>query len=169
MKIKKINLNNRKKHFEIITSKQEYIYPYVKLRLKPTSANKINSVYVDKELANEAFTYVLSSGEEDSVHIDQVLDYNKDPVYLTEMLIYRLTLLLQENVKSSDISLRQIAETLGTSPAQITRLLDQSNYNKSVQQMLTILHLLNCHIEFTEVDSKYKTSKYPLRKKLAHV
>ncbi len=33
--------------------------------------------YVDRELANEAFSYVLESGAEGSIHLDQVLEYNE--------------------------------------------------------------------------------------------
>ena len=36
---------------------------------------------------------------------------------------------------------------LGTSPAQLYRLLDQTNYAKSVDQMLALLSVLDCEVE----------------------
>ena len=44
------------------------------------------TVYVDPELAREAFTFVLASGKEGSVHIDHVLEYNNDPATLRDLL-----------------------------------------------------------------------------------
>ena len=55
--------------------------PYKRLEIRPSPSNLITHVYVDKELGNEAFTYVLESGDEGSVHIDSVLEYNGDPGY----------------------------------------------------------------------------------------
>ena len=40
--------------------------------------------------------YKLKSGEEETVHIDQVLDYNRDPRYMQDLLFYKLTLAAQE-------------------------------------------------------------------------
>jgi hypothetical protein len=37
---------------------------------------------VDDELGREAFTYTLESGREGTVHVEQVLDYHRDPGYL---------------------------------------------------------------------------------------
>lgn len=36
---------------------------------------------------------------------------------------------------------------LGTSAAQLYRLLDQTNYRKSVDQMLALLQVLNCDVD----------------------
>jgi hypothetical protein len=33
-------------------------------------------VFIDAELGGEAFTYVLASGREGTVHVDHVLEYN---------------------------------------------------------------------------------------------
>jgi hypothetical protein len=40
----------------------------------------VEKVAVDRELASEAFTHVLESGDEGSVHLDQVLDCSIDLV-----------------------------------------------------------------------------------------
>jgi len=103
--------------------------------------------YVDTELAREAFTYVLESGVEDSVHIEQVLEYNKDPTYLRELLIYKLTLEAQRRVEASSLSKREIIRRLGTSATQFYRLLDQTNYRKSIDKLLALLHVLDCDVD----------------------
>ena len=62
------------------------------MRLVPSTDNKIKEAYVDKELGNTAVTYILESGEEDSIHLDAFLDYNKDPEYMAKVMLYKLTL-----------------------------------------------------------------------------
>ena len=96
MKIKSVRHDNRKKAFEVATHEKAYWFPFAKLRLRPTPANPVKSVRVDDELGNEAFTYELQSGEEGTVHIDQVLDYNRDPRYMRDLLLYKLTLAAQK-------------------------------------------------------------------------
>lgn len=123
------------------------LLPYAVVRPTPTRENKIVDVYVDAELGNEGFVYSLESGEEGTVHIDHVLEYNRNPGYMVDMLLYRLTVWAQKAVEKSPLSTREIIRRLGTSPAQFYRLLDQTNYTKSVRQLLTLLHILNCEIE----------------------
>ncbi len=147
MKIKAVERNNRRRVFEVSTRGGAYVFPYAKLEVRPSAKNRIRDLHVDQELGREAFTYVLESGDEGTVHIDQVLEYNQDPDYLTELLLYELTLEAQRRVESSAISKREISRMLGTSAAQLYRLLDQTNYRKSVQQMLRLLYLLDCEVE----------------------
>lgn len=147
MKIKKVTANNRKKAFEVATHGQGYVFPYAKLEILPSRENPIANVYVDKELDNEAFTYVLRSGEEGTVHIDHVLEYNRDPRYMRDLLLYKLTLVAQERVKSSALSKRELIRRLGTSPAQFYRLLDQTDYRKSIDQLMALLHILDCEVD----------------------
>jgi hypothetical protein len=55
MKIKKVNVNNRKSRIEIgVYSGTMYPFPYSKLDPKPGRKNKIKDIYIDKELGNEA-------------------------------------------------------------------------------------------------------------------
>ncbi len=75
----------------------------------------------------------MASGQEGAVHIDHVLEYNKDPAYLADMVLYKLTVWAQEEVEKSDLSTRELIRRLGTSPAQFYRLLDQTNYRKSMR------------------------------------
>ena len=124
MKIRSVTANNRKKAFEIKTYSKIYSFPYSKADPKPTPANPIAEVVVDKELGREGFVYSLDSGQEGTIHIEQVLEYNQDPHYLRDLLLYRLTIVAQEKVEQSDLSKREIIRRLGTSATQFYRLLD---------------------------------------------
>ena len=87
MKIRKIETNNRKGEFRIITySGDSYPFPYVKADPQPESANGVADVVADRELDKEAFTYTLESGDEGTVHLDQVLEYNEDPIVRTDIV-----------------------------------------------------------------------------------
>ena len=147
MKIKKVRQNNRRKVFEVVTRQQTYLFPYAKLEVQPSATDRIIEVCVDRELGNEAFTYRLESGREGSVHMDQVLEYNQDPHFLRDLLLYKLTLEVQKRVAESPLSKREIIRRLGTSATQFYRLLDQTNYKKSVGQMLSLLAILDCEVD----------------------
>jgi Cro/C1-type HTH DNA-binding domain len=147
MKIRSVAPNNRKKAFEVKTSTRSFVYPYAKADPQPTVNDPIARVFVDKELSREGFTYVLASGEEGTVHIEQVLEYNQDPGYLRDLLLYKLTLEAQKRVDASALSKREIMRRLGTSAAQFYRLLDQTNYRKSTDQLLSLLHVLDCDVD----------------------
>ncbi len=147
MKIRSVHHDNRKKAFEVITYGGRYLFPYAKLEVRPTRQNPIKRVYLDEELGNEAFTYELASGGEGTVHIDQVLEYNSDPRYMRDLLLYKLTLAAQKRVKRSTLSKRELIRRLGTSPAQFYRLLDQTNYTKSIDQLMALLGVLDCEVD----------------------
>jgi hypothetical protein len=81
VKIRKVEANNRKSEFRVVTyAGVSYVFPYVRAESKPESTNSVEEVAVDRELASEAFTHVLESGDEGSVHLDQVLDCSIDLV-----------------------------------------------------------------------------------------
>jgi hypothetical protein len=147
MKIRSVSPNNRKKGFEVATYGKDYVFPYAKLDIPPSREDPIARVYVDGELGNEAFTYELQSGEEGTVHIDRVLEYNRDPRYMRDQLLYKLTLLAQQRVDCSPLSIRELIRRLGTSPAQFYRLLDQTNYRKSIDRLMALLHVLDCEVD----------------------
>ncbi len=149
MKIRSVAANNRKKAFEVKTASRTFSFPFSKLDPEPTDQDKLLRVFVDAELGREGITYALESGKEGSVHIDRVLDYNKDPGYLRDMLLYKLTLEAQKRVNASPLSKREIIRRLGTSAAQLYRLLDQTNYRKSLDQVLRLLQVLDCEVSFT--------------------
>lgn len=148
MKITGVVSNNRRKAFEVTLSDGRTLdYPYAKLRVPPDASRRIDEVFVDTELGREAFTYRLASSEEDSVHVEQVLEYNSDPDYLKDTTLYALTLEAQHRVERSPLSKREIIRRLGTSATQFYRLLDQTNYRKSIGQLLALLEVLDCEVE----------------------
>lgn len=147
MKIRSVTHNNRKKAFEVKTSRKTFQLPYSKVDPQPSVADPITRLFVDKELGREGFTYVLESGREGTVHSEQVLEYNQDPSYLRDALLYKLTLEAQKRVEASPLSKREMIRRLGTSATQLYRLLDQTNYRKSVDQLLSLLHVLDCDVD----------------------
>jgi len=147
MKIKSVDANNRKRAFEVKTSRQTFLFPYIKADPPPTTSDQIVDVSIDDELGREGFTYKLASGIEGSLHIEQVLEYNQDPSYMRDLLLYKLTIEAQKRVAASALSKREIIRRLGTSPAQFYRLLDSTDYRKSVDKILLLLHVLDCDVD----------------------
>lgn len=148
MKIRSAREHNRKREFTVVTySGNTYSFPYSKASPRPTARNPVSEIFVDKELGKEAFTYVLESGEEGTVHIEQVLEYNEDPKYLADLLIYKLSLEARRGAEESDLSRRQMAKRLKTSVPQLYRLLDPSNANKSMGQLIALLHILDRDVD----------------------
>ncbi len=147
MRISRVLANNRRKAFEVVAGRRTYILPYAKLEIRPSSTNKVTKAFVDKEIGHEGFTYLLESGEEGTIHVDAVLEYNRDPGYMRDLLLYQLTLEAQKRVEQSPLSRREIVRRLGTSATQFYRILDQTNYKKSVDQLLSLLGVLDCDVE----------------------
>ena len=146
MKIRSVTHSNRRKAFEVKTANAVLVLPYSQVEPQPTLANPIVRVFVDKEVGREAFTYILTSGKEGTVHIEQVLEYNQDPDYLRDALLYKLTIEAQKRLSVTPLSKNEIVRRLRTSPSQLARLLDQTNYGKSVDKLLALLHVLGCDV-----------------------
>jgi Cro/C1-type HTH DNA-binding domain len=147
VKIRSVAHNNRKKVFAVRTSTKTLVFPFAKADPVPTIQDPIVKLFVDPEAGREAFGYVLQSGRTGTVHAEQVLEYNQDPTYLRDQLLYRLTLEAQKRIAKSPLSKREVIRRLGTSAAQLYRLLDQTNYRKSVDQVLALLQVLNCDVD----------------------
>ena len=148
MKIRSVTVNNKKARLELtVYSGETFSMPFAKLACRPTAHDRISTAIVDRELAREAVTYTLESGEEGFVHIDQVLEYNQDPSYLAELLIHKLTVEARNRMEKSGLSRREIAQRMRTSLPQIYRLLDPTNTRKSVGQLISLLHLLDCDVD----------------------
>jgi len=147
MKIRSVRNNNRTKALQVRTSNKDLRFPHSKLEPPPSAADPIRDVSVDRELGGEAVTYILQSGKSGTVHIEQILAYNEDPRYLRDALLYKLTLAAQIRLEKSALSKREIIRRLGTSATQFYRLLDQTNYRKSIDQLLSLLRVLDCDVE----------------------
>ena len=147
MKIRSVRHNNRRKTFEVKVPGRILAFPYSKSEPQPTSDDPVRRVFVDGELGREGFTYALSSGRSGTVHAEEVLEYNRDPAYLRDRVLYRLTVEAQNLIGTSPLSKREIVRRLDTSAAQLYRLLDQTNYRKSVDQLLSLLQALDCDVD----------------------
>ena len=55
-------------------------------------------------------------------------------------------------MERSSLSKREVIRRLGTSATQFYRLLDQTNYHKSVDRLLSLLHVLDCDVDLVVKD-----------------
>jgi len=147
VKIASVTANNRKRAFEVKTRRGQWPFPYSKAEPPPTPSDPLVELYIDPELGREGFTYLLASGAEGSVLMDHVLDYNEEPGYMRDLLLYNLTVEALGRLEASPLSKREIIRRLGTSPAQFYRLIDPTNYRKSVDKLLSLLQVLDCEVE----------------------
>jgi hypothetical protein len=148
-KIRSVRFDNRKCSFEIgiWREKQHLSFPYTKANPAPSPAEPVVESWIDEDLGREGFSYKLASGSEGSVHVEQVLDYNQDPGYMRDLLLYKLTIEAQKRIEHSSLSKREIIRRLGTSPAQFYRLIDSTNYRKTVDKLLLLLNILDCEVD----------------------
>jgi hypothetical protein len=147
VKIKAVTANNRRKTFDLVIGAGVYSFPYAKCEPVPTAADPVRDLIVDPELAREGATYTLASGKEGSILADQVLYYNRDPAIVRDLLLYNLTVQAQDRLAESPLSKREVIRRLGTSASQFYRLMDQTNYTKSVDQMIGLLQALDCEVD----------------------
>jgi len=148
MKVRRAIVNHKKSQIELVTySGRSYPMPFSRLSPPPSPTDRLVSARVDPELAREAVTFVLESGEEGVLHLDQALDYNRDPDYLAEMLTHKLTIEARRRVDASGLSRRELARRLRTSLPQIYRLLDPTNTSKSLAQLISLLQVVGCDVD----------------------
>ena len=153
-RIDEVKIDNRRKLITISSGQDKFSLPYAKLDLRPSPNNPIVKIFVDQELGSRAVTYFLQAGEEDSVHLNAFFDYNRDPLYLQKVLKLKLTLIAQQALKRSGLSRAELRRRLGTSASQLIRLLDQTNYSKSIDQLLRLVSVLGVGIELNASNSK---------------
>lgn len=147
MKVKQVAVNNKKRVFIVSTSKGRYEYPFSKLEVQPSASNPIVAVAPDVEIESAGFEYQLKSGRKDTILIDQLLDYNRDPEYLCVQVLHDLTNKANGIIEKSNIRKRELARSLKTSPKQLYRLLDPAFYGKTINQMIRLLHYLGQEVE----------------------
>lgn len=147
MKITGVVADGRKRAFIVRCGRRNFLFPYSQLDLRPSSRDPLTAVFRDAELGYLGFTYRLKSGREDTVLLDQVLEYNRDPEYLRQALLYQLTVSAKKLIQARAIPKRELARRLATSPAQVYRLLDQTDYQKTLDQMVRLLRVLGVEVE----------------------
>jgi DNA-binding TFAR19-related protein (PDSD5 family) len=145
--VRSVEFNNRRRDFTVGVGTASYRLPYSRLATPLPVGEHVTSAFVDPEIANEGFTYSTGAGREGTVHVEQVLEYNRDPEYLRESLLYALTLAAQRRLARVTLSRRELARRIGSSPTQLYRLLDATNTRKSVDRMLTLLSALDCEVD----------------------
>ena len=154
MKIASVKANNRRHAFEVTCVKGEFVFPYEKADPQPGKDDPIVELFIDPELANEGFSYVLASGADGCVLLDWVFDYNEEPGYMRDLLLHNLTVQALDRLEATRISKREIIRRLGISPAQFYRLIDPTNYRKSVDKMLSLLQVLGCEVDLAVRDRR---------------
>lgn len=147
MKLRAVRIDNRKRRIVLETRSGRLLpMPFSKLDPRPMPTNRIVEAFVDPELGNEGITYLLASKAEGSVHVDDALDYNRDPAYLAEIKLHLLTVEALKRVEASGLSRREIARRLGTSVPQVYRLLDPTNMRKTFVQLVALLDVVDCEV-----------------------
>ena len=149
MKILEVSFNNRSRRFEVVTDEISYRFPFAGLRPRPAAGCQVVKAWPDADLGFEGFSYELSDVTAGTVHLDAVLEYNRDPRHVRDMLVYRLTVEALKRIEHCGLSRREIARRLNTSPTQLYRLLDPTHYRKSLDQMISLLTVLNCTVDIT--------------------
>src|SRR6185503_8580093 len=96
--------NNRTRAFDVVIGTQRYSYPFAKADPAPTSEDPVKSLEIDRECARHIFNYYLASGKDGWVHSEMVLEYNRDPAFLRDNLLYNLTIQAQEAIEKSPLS-----------------------------------------------------------------
>ncbi len=147
MKLQSVSYNNRKRLFEVEVNRKRLTFPYARLEHVPERGNPVMDAWLDEEFGKEAFSYRLKNDLEGSVHLDHVLEVNHDPHYMTELLLYRLSIEAKKRLAGSGLSQRELIRRLGTSASQYYRLLDPTYTRKSLGQLLGLLHLLGCDVD----------------------
>jgi len=154
VKITSVNANNRRRAFEVVCAKGEFTFPYEKADPRPTRDDAIVELFIDPEVGHEGFSYVLASGADGCVLLDWVFDDNEEPGYMRDLLLSNLTVQALKRLEATRISKREIIRRLGTSPAQFYRLIDPTNYRKSVDKMLSLLQVLGCEVDLVVRDRR---------------
>ena len=147
MKIRSVRNGPRRRAFVVWTARGRFEFPWAHLEVIPSAADPVVDVRPDPELGREGFTYRLASGAEGTVHIDHVLRFVRDPDLQRRELLYELTNEALDALAASGRTKRSLARQLGTSLAQIARLLDPANARKSLDQMVRLLAALGRRME----------------------
>ena len=82
MKIKSVKFNNKKKGFEASASGKTYVFPYVKVRPSRHRTTRLPVRMWTKSLAAKDSPTNFNRGKTGTVHVEQVLEYNRDPSHV---------------------------------------------------------------------------------------
>ncbi len=147
MKIRSVRSDPRRRAFAVTTARGVLEFPWTQVDVVPSTDDPVVAIGPDPELGAEGFTYRLASGAEGTIHLDHVLRFLRDPDYQRRELLYAITNEAADAFTASGRTKRSVARQLGTSLAQIARLLDPADSRKSVDQMIRLLAALGRKVE----------------------
>jgi DNA-binding TFAR19-related protein (PDSD5 family) len=168
VKIRRVRANNRQRAFEVETGRRTLHMPYARVSPTPSANDRVARVYIDPELGREAFTYELESGREGSVHVDALLEEHRDPAYMADLLAHELAVEARRRLASTHLSRREICRRLGTSAAQLYRLLDETNGSVSLRQLLALLDVLGCSVGWRTTDAARNGTRGRTQRRATH-
>ena len=113
---------------------------------KISNKNRFSSITIDRELGNQAASFVLEDGSKGDFPADFVL-YYCDPTYDWSP-INQLKRALKDKLGTSKLSARVLADALNTSPSQVVRLLQENRVSKQIAQLFRLAELAGYQIEF---------------------
>lgn len=139
-KFQKVEFNNKKRVFYLeYTSGLKIECPYSALGIR----GKVIEAAPDSEVGKHSFYFILENDEKEFVPFDQPLHIVQNPEYVKERTLYEVTKQLNEFIKKSKVSKRELARRLGTSLSQLARLLDTTNYKKELSRLIELAAMLN--------------------------
>ena len=145
VKIKKAEFNNRKKVLTVhyMNGKTVDVH-YAQLGIK----KNLETAWVDQDTKGHSLGLRFEDGNEDYMPYDQPLAIARDPEYLLQTHIERLTAIIKATIKERKISKRFLAEQLRTSDNQVQRLLNPDILNKNLEQLYKIATLVGLELEW---------------------
>ncbi len=150
-KFREIKPNYRRNVLEVTLVEgrkaKKYNLPFAVFRGKKIGGrNRFLSITIDEELGNQAVSFVLEDGSTGDFPADFVL-YYCDPTYDWSP-INQLKKALKDELDTSKLSVRVIADALNTSPSQVMRLLQENRASKQITQLFQLAELAGYQIEF---------------------
>lgn len=143
MKINSVVADKRKKELVIKAGQRVFHYPFALV----SGDSPVAAAWPDPAIGREGIECRLASGEMRTIHLDDIRRQVGDTEYLREQLLYEITLKAQALVRKKGIAKRALCRMLRTSPAQLYRLLDQTCYSKTLDQMVRLLGILGCDVK----------------------
>jgi len=146
VRIRSVRFDNRRQAFHVVVGTKTYELPYAAMD-RTRGRLRVVRAFVDPEIGRQGFAFELDDGEIGGVHVDDVLLVGGDPGAMRKNTLYRLTIAAEDALAESGVSKRSLARRLGTSMSQLARLLDATNYTKSVERMMDLLRALGRDVE----------------------
>ena len=109
-------------------------------------------VELDRDVTVEEVNAAIREAAEGAM--EGILEYNEDPTYLRDLLVYKLTVEAKQRVEESGLSRRELARRLNTSVPQLYRLLDTTKARKSMNQLVSLLQVLDCSVDLVVADKE---------------